>query len=106
MAVLTTERAAALSGHVAQWGNKLVQLIKTGFNAVLKRAGLEGVTPRVLRQTAAVHMAKGGVPMEDIAQFLGHSNTQTTRQVYARFSPDHLRRAANVLEFGKIRKVQ
>lgn len=43
-------------------------------------------------------MAEAGVPMEEIAQFLAHSNVEITRKVYARFSPNHLRQAAKALE--------
>jgi len=103
---LVEAKDAALSDHVVEWGGRKVASIKTGFNATVARAGLEDVSPHVLRHTAAVHMAEGGVPMEEIAQYLGHSNTHTTRAVHARFSPDHLRRAADVLDFGRLRKVQ
>ena len=33
-----------------------------------------------------------------IAQYLGHSNVEVTRKVYARYSPDYLRKAASALE--------
>ena len=33
-----------------------------------------------------------------IAQFLGHSNPEITRKVYARYSPTYLRKAAEALE--------
>lgn len=104
-AALTVAKEAALSDYVIEWGGKPVGSIKTGFNAAVAKAGLADVSPHVLRHTCAVHMAEAGVPMEEIAQYLGHSNTHTTRAVYARYSPDHLRRAADVLDFGSIRKV-
>jgi len=44
-------------------------------------------------------MAESGVPMEEIAQFLGHSNTKMVETVYAKFSPTYLRKAAGTLEF-------
>jgi len=37
--------------------------------------------------------------MAEISQFLGHSSTRVTEQVYARFSPDYLRGAADTLVF-------
>jgi integrase len=43
-------------------------------------------------------MAESGRPMSEIAQFLGHSNSTLTERVYARFSPDFLRKSANALE--------
>ena len=52
----------------------------------------------MLRHSAAVHMAEDGVGMEQIQQFLGHEDIETTRSIYARFSPTYLRDAAKVLE--------
>jgi len=43
-------------------------------------------------------MAEAGVPMSEIAQYLGHSSTNVTERVYARFSPDYLRKAAAALD--------
>jgi integrase len=43
-------------------------------------------------------MAEGGVPMSEIAQYLGHSSTRVTETVYARYSPTYLRGAAKALE--------
>ncbi|MCS0504128.1 tyrosine-type recombinase/integrase [Ancylobacter sp. GSK1Z-4-2] len=56
--------------------------------------------PLMLRDAAAVHMAEDGVPMEEIAQFLGHSNVAITRKAYARFSPGCLHKASTSLECG------
>jgi hypothetical protein len=47
-------------------------------------------------------MAESGVPMEEIAQYLGHSNVNVTRKIYARFSPNHLRAAAAALEYDDL----
>lgn len=104
-AALLSAREAALSDHVIEWAGKPVKSIKRGFASAVESAGLEGVTPHVLRHTAAVHMAEAGVTMDEIAQFLGHSDSRITESVYARFSPGHLRKAADVLDFGGIRSV-
>jgi integrase len=42
-------------------------------------------------------MAEGGVPMEEIAQYLRHEDVRTTYRVYVCFSPDHLQDAARAL---------
>lgn len=102
-AALTVARAARITEYVIEWSGEPVANIKTGFNAAVKAAGLEGVSPHVLRHTAAVHMVEAGVPMSEVAQMLGHSNTAVTERVYGRFSPSHLRRAADVLDFTKLR---
>lgn len=105
-AALVGAREAALTDHVIEHKGKPVASIKKGFAVAARNAGLDGVSPHVLRHTAAVHMAEAGVPMDEISQYLGHSNTRVTASVYARFSPEHLRRAADVLDFAKVRKVQ
>lgn len=103
---LTAAKAAALSDHVVEWAGGPVKSIKRGFARAVKDAGLKDVTPHVLRHSAAVHMAAAGVSMSKIAQYLGHTNTSVTERVYARFAPDHMRDAAEVLDFGKIRSVK
>ena len=39
-------------------------------------------------------MAESGVPMAEIAQLLGHSNTKMVETVYAKIRPTYLRKAA------------
>ena len=105
-AALTAAKDAALSEYVIEWTGGPVKSIKRGFGRTVREAGLEDVTPHVLRHTAGVHMAAAGVSMSKIAQYLGHTNTVTTEKVYARFAPDHMRDAAEVLDFGKLRAVR
>ena len=97
---LLNARKAALSNHVVEWAGGPVKSIKKGFKAATQEAGLSGVSPHVLRHTAAVHMAEAGISMDEIAQYLGHSDSRITASTYARYSPEHLRKAASALEFG------
>lgn len=99
-ASLLEARAAAMSTHVVEWAGGPVKSIKKGFKSAAEEAGLKDVSPHVLRHTAAVHMAEAGISMDEIAQYLGHSDSRITASTYARFSPEHLRRAASALEFG------
>lgn len=94
---LQEAKQAACSQYVIEWGGKRVASIKKGVAAAAQRAGVK-CSPHVLRHTAAVWMAEGGVPMEEIAQYLGHEDARTTYRIYARFSPTHLRGAAALLE--------
>ncbi|WP_209833825.1 site-specific integrase [Ruegeria sp. HKCCE3926] len=96
---LLNAQKAALSEYVVEWAGGPVKSIKKGFKAAAVAAGLLDVSPHVLRHTAAVHMAEAGTPMDEIAQFLGHSDSRITASVYARYSPEHLRKAASALEF-------
>ena len=86
----------AVSPYVIEWGGERVLSVKKGVGAAARRAGVK-CSPHVLRHTAAVWMAEDGVPMQQIAQYLGHSDSRTTERVYARFSPDYLRDAAKAL---------
>jgi integrase len=83
---------------VIEYRGRPVKSIRKGFERACERAGLDDVTPHVLRHTAAVWMAEGGTSMAEIAQFLGHSSEKVTFKIYARYSPDFLRRAASALE--------
>jgi integrase len=91
---LMEARRAALTERVIEHGGRPIGSIRKGFEMAVARAGLKDVTPHVLRRTAATWMAEAGVPMSEIAQYLGHSDDRVTQRIYSRFSPDHLRRAA------------
>lgn len=95
---LKESRVGALSEHVIEWAGKPVASLKKGLATAARKAGIDGVSAHVLRHTAAVWMAEAGRPMDEIAQFLGHSNSNVTQRVYARYSPDYLRAAASALE--------
>lgn len=84
--------------HVIEWAGQPVLSVKRAFREAVAKAGLEDVTPHVLRHTAAVWMAEAGNSMNEIAQFLGHTTPTITFRTYARFSPQHLRKAAKALE--------
>lgn len=97
-AALMEAAKARTCAHAIEYGGMPVGKIRKAFAAAAEAAGLPWCTPHVLRHTAAVWMAEAGVPMAEIAQYLGHSDSRITERVYARFSPQHLRRAAGALE--------
>ena len=68
-------------GHAGDIGRPL--------RAVAEAAGVEGVTPHVLRHTAATRMARAGVPLWLIAKVLGNTVEQVER-TYAKHSPEML----------------
>ena len=96
--VLTTQRQRAETPWVVEYAGRKVGDVKKGIAGAAARAGVPGVSPHVLRHTAAVWMAERGRPMSEIAQYLGHSNEQITFRVYARYSPEYLAGAASALE--------
>ena len=104
-AALQEAQKGSLSGYVVEWGGEGVKSIKKGIASAAKKAGLADVSPHVFRHTAAVWMAEAGVPMSEISQYLGHSNQAVTYRVYARYSPEHLRKAADALELYEVLSV-
>lgn len=101
-AALLEARQGALTPYVIEWAGRPVKSVKRGLAQAAKRAGLGHVSPHDLRRSAAIHMAEDGVPISEISQYLGHSNEKITYQAYARFQPDHLRKAASALEFDDL----
>ena len=95
-------QAGAISPHVVEWAGRQVGSIKRGFARAVERAGLEAVTPHVLRHTAACLMAEQRVPMSEIAAVLGHSDSRTTERIYAKYSPDYLTDAIAALDLSGV----
>lgn len=92
-------RELATCNHVIEWGGHRVLSVKKGFRAACDRAGIKGVTPHILRHTAASWMAERGVDMFRISRFLGHSDTKVTERRYAKLHPSFLADAAEALDF-------
>jgi len=105
-AALTEAHRGALTPYVIEWAGKPVKSVKKGLATAARKAGLGHVNPHLLRHSAAVHAVEAGWSMDEVAQFLGHSDTKITRTTYAKFSPDHLRGVASALELDDVRDVQ
>jgi integrase len=88
----------ALTDHVIEYAGQPVKSVKKAMAAAARRTGIP-VSPHVLRHTAAVWMAEADVPMQKIAQFLGHTSTRVTETTYARYSPSFLKDASDALHF-------
>lgn len=95
---LLAARAGARSPYVIEWAGDRVGSVKKGLANTASAAKLPHTHPHLLRHSAAVRMAESGIEMEEIRSYLGHENVATTRRIYARFSPNHLRGAAASLE--------
>ena len=67
--------------------------LKRPWEAVARRAGLEGVRLHDLRHTYASFGAGGGLGLPIIGKLLGHTQASTTQR-YAHLDNDPLRRAA------------
>lgn len=87
-----------LTDHVIEYGGKPVQEVKKAIQRLSAKTGIKA-SPHVLRHTCAVWMAQADVPMQKIAQYLGHTSTRVTEQVYARYSPSFMRDASDAVSF-------
>lgn len=87
---------ARTTEFVIERGGKRVACIKKAFQAASQRSGVHA-TPYTLRHTGAVWAAEGGVPMPQLAQFMGHDDSRTTERHYAKFTPEFLLNVANAI---------
>jgi integrase/recombinase XerD len=72
------------------------RLTRQGFWLILKQYAKEArigrsVTPHSLRHSFATHMLRGGAPLRNVQELLGHANISTT-QVYTQITDEHVRR--------------
>jgi integrase len=83
-------------GHVLHINGEPIKNIKKGFAAACARAGLEDVTPHVLRHTAATWLMQRGIPIWEAAGFLA-MRPETLQRVYGHHHPDYMREAADAI---------
>ncbi|MBA4306453.1 MAG: integrase [Sphingopyxis sp.] len=96
-AALETAYQARQTDYVIEHGSDRILCIKKAFLAASQRSGVKA-TPYTLRHTGAVWAAERGIPMSQLAQYMGHDDSRTTEKHYARYSPDYLRGVADALE--------
>jgi integrase len=94
---LTLAQQKAKSRYVVEWRGERVLSVKKSIKTAARKVGVVA-SPHVFRHSAACIMAEEGIPMEEIAQYLGHSDVKVTRRIYARYSPEYLSKAAGALE--------
>lgn len=96
---LRAAKELACSDYIIEYRGRQVHTIKNGFAAACRRAGLVDVTPHILRHSAATWLALDGVPLNEIARLLGDTEA-TVERVYAKHTPEFLRRATGALQLG------
>ena len=83
--------------YVVHYEGQRLQAIRA-FDTAADRAGIPDATPHVLRHTGATWMAQQGVPLANIAEYLGHRDVRTTQRHYAHHSPEHMQDAKQAME--------
>ena len=96
---LKAAQTMSCSDYVVEFRGKPLKTIKTGFAAACRRAGIEGVTPHILRHSATTWAVIEGRPLSEVARMLGDSQA-TVERVYAKWSPDYLRDTVSALQLG------
>jgi integrase len=82
---------------VDELGQPCSSLPDRQFRRVAKAAGVKRIKFHGLRHSAATLLLGAGVPVQVVAQRLGHAKTSMTLDVYAHALPDTLRDAAEKL---------
>jgi integrase len=95
---LEEAKKGALTDYVVEYNGNQVASVKKAVGAAARRSKVP-CSPHVFRHTAGVWMAQADVPMQKIAQFLGHTSTRVTESVYARYSPRFMADAAAALDW-------
>jgi len=101
------EQAGTLDLPLIHWRRRAVKSVRKGFRSLVLAAGLpvagrKRVTPHVLRHTAATLMAVRGVPLAQIAQWLGQRIERTTER-YIQWTPEYLEQARAALDREPLR---
>ncbi len=68
------------------------------WSPALRGAGVKGFTPHALRRSVGTWLADAGMPILDVAAYLGHAGTQVTLKHYARSLDERGVRAAAAIE--------
>jgi integrase len=94
---LLEAQEARTTDFVVEWAGQQVRSVARGFRSACVKAKLDDVSPHVLRHSAAVRMVENGISLAEVGQYLGHTDLKVTYRVYGRFTPGHLRKAAEAL---------
>lgn len=83
--------------NVVHYRGGRIDSIKTGVRRAAERAGLDGVSPHVLKHTAITWGVMKGMDLEDAAEFFD-TQPDTIRKHYWHHSPKHQQRAVEIME--------
>jgi integrase len=97
LAALRRAHKRATCKFVIAYRGQPVASVKHGFSSAAKRAGIPNCTSHTCRHTAGTWMAQRGVPLYQIAGYLGHSESRTT-ELYAHHHPAYMEEARRAFE--------
>lgn len=86
-------------GPLVAWRGKPIDSFKTAFRGMRARAELgQDVVAKTIRHTMATELRAAGVPEAEIQGFLGHRAYGGRTEVYAKYRPDYLGQAVEVID--------
>jgi integrase len=90
------KRLGLKSQYVFIYQGQRIKDLKNGFNAALRRAGIEDFKFHDLRHTFASHFVMRGGGLKALQEILGHKSLTMTMR-YAHLAQDHKKEAINLL---------
>jgi integrase len=79
---------------ICHWQGAQVDRLEKSWDSAIEGAGLPRHTPHILRHTCTTWLLQAGVPIWEVAGFVGMSE-QTVRDVYGHHHPDWMGHAAS-----------
>jgi len=86
------------AGPIVAYHGRPLGGIKSTFDHLTRRAGISGGSAYTIRHTVAAEMRRRGVPVWEVAGFLGHSSGYKTTERYAKYGPNHLGDAVRAID--------
>ena len=83
------------TGNIIHNDRAAIERMRTPWNEAVQRAGLDHVTPHIMRHTRATWLMQAGVAEYEAAGSLGMT-VETFHRIYAHHSPDFQKNAANI----------
>lgn len=93
-------KGAPEATYVIEVDEQPIKSIKNSFRSAVEKAKLnpKEVTPYTLRHTAAAWLVQAGVPLFEVAAFLGHKDTRMVEKFYGKLAPDYQEKAKSALD--------
>lgn len=79
---------------------KPIKSFKRSFYNAVRKAGLNNVSPHVIRHSVASNLVMEGVDLRAIQHLLGHKDISTT-MIYAHVSSEHIAKSLDKLTWAK-----
>lgn len=97
---LKAAKAISCSDYLIEYHGKPIKTVKKGFAEACRKAGIEGVTPHILRHTGASWAVMEGRPLSEVARMLGDTEA-TVERTYAKWAPEYLQDTVDALQLGE-----